>query len=87
MSGLRLDGIPALDLSDLIVAVVHGNTYQSNQERRDPCTKLVRPAPHKLPLRKKSQRMIDDLDVDFISSNVHFLVRKLYRMCSKTAKQ
>ena len=29
---LRLDGIPALDLWDLIVAFL-GNTYQSNQER------------------------------------------------------
>ena len=32
-AGLRLDGIPALDLWDLIVAVLHGNTYQSHQER------------------------------------------------------
>ena len=32
-AGLRLDGIPALDLWDLIVAVLLGNTYQSNQER------------------------------------------------------
>ena len=32
-AGLRLDGINALDLWDLIVAVLHGNTYQSNQER------------------------------------------------------
>ena len=71
-AGLRLDGIPALDLWDLIVAVLHGNTYQSNQERRDPCTNLVRARPHKLPTRKKSHGMIDDLDnVDFISSNVH----------------
>ena len=39
----------ALDLWDLIVAVLHGNTYQSNQERRDPCTNLreVRAAPDK----------------------------------------
>ena len=37
-AGLRLDGIPALDLWDLIVPVLHGNTYQSTQERRDPCT-------------------------------------------------
>ena len=41
-AGLRLDGIPALDLRDLIVAVLHGNTYQSNQERRDPYANLVR---------------------------------------------
>ena len=32
-AGLRLDGITAFDLWDLIVAVLHGNTYQSNQER------------------------------------------------------
>ena len=73
-AGLRLDGIPALDLWDLIVAVLHGNTYQSNQERDDPCTNLreVRAAPHKLQKRKKSHGMIDDLDnVDFISSNVN----------------
>ena len=35
---MRLDGIPALDLWDLIVAILHGNTHQSNQERGDPCT-------------------------------------------------
>ena len=31
-AGLRLDGIPALGLWDPIVAVLHKNTYQSNQE-------------------------------------------------------
>ena len=39
-AGLRLDGIPALDLWDLIVAVLHGNTCQS--KRGDTCTNLVR---------------------------------------------
>ena len=72
-AGLRLDGIPALDLWDLIVAVLHGNTYQSNQELGNPCTNLVRAAPHKLQIRKKSHGMNDDLDnVDFIFSNVYF---------------
>ena len=54
-AGLRLDGIPALDLWDLIVAVLHRNTYQSNQERGNPRTNLrkVRAAPHKLQKRKK----------------------------------
>ena len=62
-AGLRLDGIPALDLCDLIVVILHGNTYQSNQERGDPS---------KSPTRKKSHGRIDDLDnVDFISSNVN----------------
>ena len=32
-AGSRLDGIPALDVWDLIVAVLLGNTHQSNQER------------------------------------------------------
>ena len=62
-AGLRLDGKPALDLWDLIVAVLHGNTHQSHQERGDP---------QKSPTRKKIHGMIDDLNnVDFISSNVH----------------
>ena len=49
-AGLRLDGIPALDLWDLIVAVLHGNTHQSNQARRDRCTNQleVRSVPHTL---------------------------------------
>ena len=34
-AGLRLDGIPALDLWDLIVTVLHGNTHQNNQVRGD----------------------------------------------------
>ena len=72
-AGFRLDGIPALDLWDLIVAVLHGNTYQSNQERRDPDTNIVRVNPHKPPTRKKFHGMNDDLDnVDFTSSNVQF---------------
>ena len=33
---LRLDGIRALGSWDLIVAVLHGNTHQSNQARGDP---------------------------------------------------
>ena len=62
-AGLRLEGIPALDIWDLIVAVLHGNTYQNNQEQGDP---------HKSPTRKKIHGKIDDRDnVDFISSNVH----------------
>ena len=70
-AGLRLDGMPTLDLWDLIVTVLHGNTNQRNQERGNPCTNLVRAAPRKLPTRKKSHGKIDDLDnVDFISSNV-----------------
>ena len=61
-SGLRLDGIPALDLWGLIVAVLRGNTYQSNQERGDP---------HKSPTRQKILGKIDLTNVDFVFSNVN----------------
>ena len=64
-----MDGFPALDVWDLIVAVVHGNTYQSNHEQGEPYTNLVRVKPHKLPMRKTSHGMLGN--VDFISSNVH----------------
>ena len=46
-AGWRLDGFPALDLWDLIVEVLHGNTCQCNQERGDPYTNLVRANPKK----------------------------------------
>ena len=53
----------ALDLWDLIVTVLHGNTNQS---------KHVQENLSKSPTRKKILGMIDDLDnVDFISSNAN----------------
>ena len=53
-----MDGIPALDLWDLIVAVLHGNTNQSKQVQGDPSTSLT--------------RKMDDLNnVDFVSSNAN----------------
>ena len=73
-AGLRLDGIPVLDLWDLIIAVL-GNANQSNKARRDLCTnqREVRSTPHTIQKRKKSRGMIDNLDnVDFVSSHVQF---------------
>ena len=35
-AGLRMDGIPALDLWDLIVTVLYGNAHRNDQLRRDP---------------------------------------------------
>ena len=61
-AGLRLDGIPALDLWDLIVAVLHGNTYQSKHVQGDLSTP---------PTRKKIPGKIDLSNVDLVSSNVH----------------
>ena len=63
---------PHLIFWDLIVAVLHGNTCQSNQERGDQCTNLVRAAPHKLQKRKRSQGMINVLNnIDCVPSNVN----------------
>ena len=87
-AGLRLDGIHALDLWDLIVATLYGNTYQSNQERRDPCAN-IRAVPHKPQKRKKSQRVINDLNnIDCVPWHVQFFrIKKLRCMWLKTTKQ
>ena len=68
-----MDGIPALDLWDLIVTV-RGNTNQSHKEHEDLLKnkREVRSPPHTIYKRKRSQRVINDLDnVDFIPSNVN----------------
>ena len=58
-----MDGIPALDLWDLIVTVLHRNTNQSKQVQGDFSTSLT---------RKKIPGKIDDLNgVDFVSSNAN----------------
>ena len=77
-AGLKLDGISALDLWDLIVAVLQGNTDQSNQELGVLCMNLVRAAPHTIQ-KQKFHGMIDDLDnVDFISSNVNYFRQEVF---------
>ena len=66
-AGLRLDGIPALDLWDLIVLVL-GNTTQNHN-------RTVRPVvcPQTNHGRQRSRRVINDLDnVDLVPSNVQF---------------
>ena len=68
-AGLRMDGIPTLDLWDLIVAVLLGNTYQSHKERRNP---FMNKDEVSTPQRKQSHGMINDLnDVDFVSSSAY----------------
>ena len=65
---------PHLTSWDLIVAVLHGNTHQSNQARGDLCKnqREVRSTPHIIQKRKKSHGLIDDLDtVHFNPSNVN----------------
>ena len=71
-AGLRLDGIHALDLWDLIVSVL-GNTTQNHGRKVRPVvsTSEICSPPHTIHKRKQSRRAINDLDnVDFIHSNV-----------------
>ena len=70
---LRLDDIPALDLWNLIVAVL-GNTNQSHKEQGDllMSKREVRSTPHTIQKRKQSQGVFNVLDnVDIIHSNVN----------------
>ena len=68
-----LDGIPALDLWNLIVAVL-GNTNQNHKEQGDVLMnrREVLSTPHTIQKSKQSHGMTNDLDnVDFIPSNVN----------------
>ena len=63
-AGLRMDGVPALDLWDLIVTVLHGNTNQSKLVRGNLSSSLTR---NSIPGK------FDDLNnVDFVSSNADY---------------
>ena len=88
-AGLRLDGITALDLWDLIVAVL-GKTNQNRKEQGDLLMnkREVRSTPHSIHKRKQSQRVINDLDYfDFIPQTSNLRIRKFCCMCLKTTKQ
>ena len=72
-AGLMLDGIPALDLWDLIVSVL-GNTTQNHDRTGRPFVNKSEACspPHTIHKRKQSQRVINHLDnVDLIPSNVN----------------
>ena len=62
-AGLRLDGIPAHDLWDLIVLVL-GNTTQNHNRTGRPVvnTSEICSPPHTIHKRKRSRRLISDLD-------------------------
>ena len=88
-AGLRLDGIPAHDLWDLIVAVL-GNTNHSHKEEGDLLMnkREVRSPPHTIQKRMQSQRMINDLTMLILFPQTStLLIRKLCCMCWKTTKQ
>ena len=66
-AGLRLDGILAFDLWDLIVSVL-GNTTQNRIERRDPLLNKSEACspPHTIHKRKQSQRVINEAVIKMI---------------------
>ena len=73
-AGLRLDGIPALDLWDLIVSVL-GNTARNHDRTERPVVRSgeICSPPHTIHKRQQSRRVINNLDnVDFNPSNVQF---------------
>ena len=75
-----MDGIPALDLWDLIVTVLHGNTNQSKQVQEHLSRSLT---------RKKIPGNIDDLNnVDFVSSNAKSSRKEamLYIFCEQLTR-
>ena len=78
-TGLRLDGLLALELWDLIVSFL-GNVSRASDRSGQPDSDV-----HK---RHKSQKKIDVMeDIDFVPSVSNLRVKKLYCMCSKTMKQ
>ena len=77
-AGLRMDGIPALDLWDLIVTDLHGNTNQSKLVRRNLSTSLT---------RKSIPGKIDNLTNDFVSSNANSSRQEAMLYTLKTTKQ
>ena len=78
-TGLRLDGLPALELWDLIVSVL-GNISRVSDRSGKPDNDA-----HK---RHKSQKKIDVMEnIDSVPSMSNPRVKKLYCMCSKTMKQ
>ena len=74
-AGLRMDGIPALDLWDLVIDVLHSNPNQKEKfkkEREDPSYCKASEKQVKSQCKTKvSQKQTELSNVDFVSSNVN----------------
>ena len=81
-AGLRLDGIPALDLWDLIVFVL-GNTSQNHDRTVKPVV-----CRDKIHVHQQSRRMFNVLNnVYLFPQTSNFRIKKLRCMCLRTTKQ
>ena len=78
-AGLRLDGLPALELRALIVSVF-GSVSQISDRSGQPDNDVKK--------HHKSEKRIDVMeDIDSVPQTSNPRVKKLYCMCSKTIKQ
>ena len=76
-AGLRLDGLPALELWDLIVSVFGSATQTSDRTERRVVTE-----------RSRSQGKINVIEnIDSVPQTSCLRVKKIYCMCLKTMKQ
>ena len=82
-TGLRLDGLPALELWDLVVAFL-GNTNQSNKARKTCVRTNVKFVQHLTHFKKRKQSLDN---VDFLPSNVNSLHHEALLYVLKTTKQ
>ena len=86
-AGLRLDGIPALDFWDLIVAVF-GNTNQNHTEQGDLSMnkREVRSPPHTIHKRNLREWLMIWIMLIVFPQTSNFLIKKAL-LCLKTTKQ
>ena len=74
-AGLRMDGIPALDLWDLVIDVLHSNPNQKEKfkkEREDPLHDKASEKQVKSQCNTQvSEKQTELSNVDFVSSNVN----------------
>ena len=74
-AGLRMDGIPALDLWDLVIDVLHSCSNREQkfkQARSSPsCSKASEKRVNSQCHTQVSQRHLELSNVDFVSSNVN----------------
>ena len=81
-AGLRMDGIPALDLWDLVIDVFHSNANQKQKFKQARCDPSYCKASEKRMnsqcYTQVAQRHLELSNVDFVSSNVNSSQKRSY---------
>ena len=84
-AGLRMDGIPALDLLDLVIEVFHSSPKQSNNTTDIKCEETRRIIPHQTSTPKTQTKVPtqhDNLDLSNVDCFVAREVFSIWRYCS-----